>query len=93
MKDKSKCIKKFNDSKAFEDGKFVIDLIASIDDTIIDWKLVSEEDSSKQKKLNNLYGVTSARKLGASISYAPTDNGAQNARQMLLIAASLNQLE
>lgn len=93
MKDKSKCIKKFNDSKAFEDGKILIDLIASIDDSVIDRKLVSDEDSPEQKKLNNLYGVSSARKLGANILYAPTDNGAQNARQMLLIASSLNQLE
>ena len=93
MKDKSKCIKKFNDSKAFEDGKFVINIIDSFDDSIIDWKLIREGEGADVKKANDLYGITSARKLGAYINYVPTDNGVQNAKQMLLIASGLNNLE
>lgn len=85
-------IKSFGDS-ALTDGVYLINLCAAVEDRIIDWDLVFQEDPTEEQRAQNAqYAISIARKLGAIIFLVWEDVLEKNKKMLLILSASIYEL-
>lgn len=74
------------------DGKYLINLLASIEPRAVNWDLVLPGETDDDKKNNAKYAVSIARKLGAVIFCLWEDIVHVNPKQMLIFFATMNEI-
>jgi len=84
---KGNSIKSLNDS-SLSNGLFFIDLLASINEKVIDWDFVKKSGSKEDNLLNAKYVISVARKLGATIFLLPEDIVEVKPKMILTLLAS-----
>lgn len=82
----------FNDQK-FATGKLLIRLCGNIDPKIINWEIVTEGESEKDKEDNAKYAISIARKLGATIFMTWDDIPECNKKMILIFVCSLYDMK
>ena len=82
----------FNDAK-FADGKLLIKMCAQIEPKIINWEIVTNGESEKDKEDNAKYAIAIARKLGATIFMVWDDIPSLNKKMILIFVCSLYDLK
>jgi len=80
-------IKSLNDSSLCN-GLFFIDLLASINEKVIDWDFVKKTGTKEDNLLNAKYVISVARKLGATIFLLPEDIVEVKPKMILTLLAS-----
>lgn len=80
-------IKSLNDS-SLSNGLFFIDLLASINEKVIDWDFVKKSGTKEDNLLNAKYVISVARKLGATIFLLPEDIVEVKPKMILTLLAS-----
>ena len=81
----------FNDPK-FADGRLLIKMCAQIEPKIINWEIVTNGESEKDKEDNAKYAISIARKLGTTIFCVWDDIPALNKKMILIFVCSLYDL-
>ena len=82
----------FGDPK-FADGRLLIRLAATVDPKVVNWDLVTDGSTLEGKKLNAMYAISLARKLGATIFFAWDDITKLNKKMILVFVCSLYKLK
>jgi len=85
---KSTSMKNFKDS-TLTDSLFFIDLLAAVDNRVINWEYVTEGKSAEDKLNNARYAISVARKLGAVIFLLPEDIVEVKPKMILTFVASI----
>jgi len=80
-------INSFGD-QSISTGVFFVNLVATLDEKIVDWSLVTEGMSDDDKLLNAKYAITLARKKGAVIFLLPEDIVEVKPKMCLTFAAA-----
>jgi len=83
-----KKLNSFNDP-AVTDGLFFIDILAAIDQEVVNWELVTNGQTDDEKLLNAKYAISVARKLGAVIFLLPEDVVEARSKMCLTFAAAI----
>ena len=68
----SQSIKSFKDS-SLKSGRFLLELLAAVNPSIVNFDLVTPGKCEEEAKLNAKYAISVARKMGASIFLLPED--------------------
>jgi len=84
-------IKSFRD-KNISDGKFLIDLCASIEPRAINWDIVTPGESDEDKELNAKYAISIARMFGAVVFCVWEDIIACNQKMILVFICALHEI-
>lgn len=74
------------------DGKYLINMLGSIEPRAVNWDLVLHGETDDDKKNNAKYAVSIARKLGAVIFALWEDIVQVNPKQMLIFFATMNEI-
>jgi hypothetical protein len=74
------------------DGKYLINMLGSIEPRAVNWDLVLPGETDDDKKNNAKYAVSIARKLGAVIFALWEDIVQVNPKQMLIFFATMNEI-
>lgn len=69
---KTSRMRNFKD-KSLSNSRFLLELIAAIDERAVEWEVVSAGTSEEEKMLNAKYAISAARKLGACVFITPED--------------------
>jgi len=85
---KSTSMKNFKDS-TLTDSLFFLDLLAAVDNRVINWEYVTEGKSAEDKLNNARYAISVARKLGAVIFLLPEDIVEVKPKMILTFVASI----
>lgn len=78
--------------KKLADGKFLMHLLASVEDRAIDWEIMQDGDDEESMKNNAKYVISVARKLGAVIFAVWEDFVNVNPKQILVFLAVVNTI-
>lgn len=89
--DKAPAISNLKD-KGLADGKFLMNVLASIEPRAVDWDIMQEGADEEQMKHNAKYVISVARKLGAVIFAVWEDFVNVNPKQMLVFLAVMNDI-
>ncbi|KAF8116909.1 hypothetical protein N665_0014s0169 [Sinapis alba] len=81
-------IESFKD-KSVSSGLFFLDLLWAVEPRVVNWNLVTKGEADNEKKLNALYIVSVARKLGCSLFLLPEDIVEVNQKMILILTASI----
>ncbi|CAN1193392.1 FIM1 [Linum perenne] len=85
---RSSRIESFKD-KSISNGRFLLELLSSVEPRVVNWNLVTKGESEDEKRLNATYIISVARKLGCSIFLLPEDIMEVNQKMILTLAASI----
>jgi len=85
---KSTSMKSFKDP-SLNDSLFFLDLLAAVDNRVINWEYVTEGKSAEDKLNNARYAISVARKLGAVIFLLPEDIVEVKPKMILTFVASI----
>ena len=83
-----KKISSFSD-KSLRDGRFLLQIVESIESRAIDWAFMNEGKTKAQRKENAKYIITCARKIGAVVFVTFEDIVEVKPKMILLLLASL----
>jgi len=75
------------------DSLFFIDLLAAVDNRVINWEHVTEGKSAEDKLNNARYAISVARKLGATIFLLPEDIVEVKPKMILTFVASIMSVQ
>jgi len=75
------------------DSLFFIDLLAAVDNRVINWEYVTEGKSAEDKLNNARYAISVARKLGATIFLLPEDIVEVKPKMILTFVASIMSVQ
>uniref|UniRef100_A0A7N0U253 Calponin-homology (CH) domain-containing protein n=1 Tax=Kalanchoe fedtschenkoi TaxID=63787 RepID=A0A7N0U253_KALFE len=75
--------------KSLSNGLFFLELLSSVEPRVVNWNLVTKGESVDQKRLNAIYIISVARKLGCSIFLLPEDIIQVNHKMTLTLTASI----
>lgn len=81
-------IESFKD-KNLSSGLFFLELLSAVEPRVVNWNLVTKGETDEEKKLNALYIISVARKLGCSIFLLPEDIMEVNQKMILTLTASI----
>ncbi|CAD5188761.1 fimbrin-1-like isoform X1 [Musa acuminata AAA Group] len=81
-------IESFKD-KNLSNGIFFLELLSSVEPRVVNWNLVTKGESDDEKRLNAIYIISVARKLGCSIFLLPEDIMEVNQKMILVLTASI----
>lgn len=84
-------IKSFKDS-SLKNGKFLIELCASIEPRVVNWELMMPGENDEEMENNAKYAISIARKLGANIFCIWEDIVKANPKMMLVFICTLMEL-
>ncbi|CAM8986918.1 unnamed protein product [Rhodiola kirilowii] len=73
--------------KSLSNGLFFLELLSSVEPRVVNWNLVTKGESDDQKRLNAMYIISVARKLGCSIFLLPEDIIQVNHKMTLILTA------
>ncbi|XP_052184303.1 fimbrin-2-like [Diospyros lotus] len=75
--------------KSLSDGKFFLELLSAVEPRAVNWSLVTKGENEEEKKMNAIYIISIARKLGCSIFLLPEDITEVNQKMILTLTASI----
>ncbi len=84
-------IKSFRDKK-LSDGRFLIDLCASLEPRAVNWDIVTPGETDEDKELNAKYAISIARMFGAVVFCIWEDIVACNQKMILVFVCSLHEI-
>lgn len=89
---KASSISNLSDKTNLSSGRFWIELIGTIESRGIDTDLVTPGETDDDKKMNAKYAISLARSIGAVVFMVWEDMVAANAKQNLILVATLFEL-
>ncbi|GAB4849713.1 fimbrin [Ancistrocladus abbreviatus] len=78
----------FKDKK-LSNGLFFLELLSAVEPRVVNWNLVTKGESDDEMRLNAIYIISVARKLGCSIFLLPDDIMEVNQKMILTLTASI----
>lgn len=81
-------IESFKD-KSLSNGLFFLELLSAVEPRVVNWNLVTKGDKDDEKRLNAIYIISVARKLGCSVFLLPEDIMEVNQKMILTLTASI----
>lgn len=81
-------IESFKD-KSLSNGLFFLELLSAVEPRVVNWNLVTKGDNDDEKRLNAIYIISVARKLGCSVFLLPEDIMEVNQKMILTLMASI----
>lgn len=81
-------VRSFKDSHLAKGFYFLL-LLWSVDDYVVNWKLVTRGETTEDKILNARYAISVARKLGATIFLLPEDITELNAKMIMTFVGGI----
>ncbi|XP_057540488.1 fimbrin-1-like [Amaranthus tricolor] len=82
------CIHSFKD-KSLSTGLFFLELLSAAEPRVVNWNLVTKGENDDEKRLNAIYIISVARKLGCSVFLLPEDIMEVNHKMILTLIASI----
>lgn len=81
-------IQSFKD-KSLCNGLFFLELLSAVEPRVVNWNLVTKGENDDEKRLNAIYIISVARKLGCSVFLLPEDIMEVNHKMILTLMASI----
>ncbi|CAA6670826.1 unnamed protein product [Spirodela intermedia] len=75
--------------KSLSNGIFFLELLSSVEQRVVNWKVVTKGETEEEKRLNATYIISVARKLGCSVFLLPEDIMEVNQKMILTLTASI----
>uniref|UniRef100_A0A0D6R0Z3 Calponin-homology (CH) domain-containing protein n=1 Tax=Araucaria cunninghamii TaxID=56994 RepID=A0A0D6R0Z3_ARACU len=75
--------------KSLTNGIFFLELLSAVEPRVVSWSIVTKGDTEEEKRLNAIYIISVARKLGCSIFLLPEDIVEVNPKMILTLTASI----
>ncbi|XP_021757982.1 fimbrin-1-like isoform X1 [Chenopodium quinoa] len=75
--------------KSLSTGLFFLELLSAVEPRVVNWNLVTKGDNDDEKRLNAIYIISVARKLGCSVFLLPEDIMEVNPKMILTLMASI----
>ncbi|CAO2833633.1 unnamed protein product [Amaranthus hypochondriacus] len=75
--------------KGLSNGLFFLELLSAAEPRVVNWNLVTKGENDDEKRLNAIYIISVARKLGCSVFLLPEDIMEVNHKMILTLMASI----